>query len=378
MTRRAAVRAGALLAWWSAVPFFVATTFHGDDHLFLAFARHAPHPFVAFVSDAHGGEYYRPLPMLVWWLLGRPAAGSVPFAALAFLLHAGAAALTALLLRALGRPAAVAGGAAVGMLLAPQNLDAAYWFSASTDLFATVFVLAALTRGGAREPVGARPPRRWPRICPRSRPTCCRCWRCSCLRGVPWRRRLVGGRAPVRAARRRAGGAQRGAARMGRGGRRARRRRGQAVFRLPAGSPTFSPATASCPSRSRSAWAPRSSPLAGLRGDPRGRQKADGARRAAVRVLRARGAAAAGGRLGRRARATSTCRRSGSRGRWPEALAGAGAAARITIAGVLLLVGGLQAAQRRARRRLVRAAGRGGAPRWSPPAWPRGIACSTS
>ena len=97
-----------------AVPFFVATTFHGDDHLFLAFARHAPHPFVAFVSDAHGGEYYRPLPMLVWWLLGRPALGSVPFAALALVLHAGAAALTALLLRALGRPAAVAGGAAVG------------------------------------------------------------------------------------------------------------------------------------------------------------------------------------------------------------------------------------------------------------------------
>jgi hypothetical protein len=28
------------------------------------------------------------------------------------------------------------------MLLAPQNLDAASWFSASTDLFATVFVLA--------------------------------------------------------------------------------------------------------------------------------------------------------------------------------------------------------------------------------------------
>ncbi len=144
MTRgRAAPLAGALLVA-VAIPFFVATTFHGDDHLFLAFARHAPHPFVAFVSDAHGGEYYRPLPMAVWWLLGGPGAGSTPFAVLAFLLHAGAAALTALLLRALGRPAAVAGGAGVLMLLAPQNLDAASWFSASTDLFATVFVLAAL------------------------------------------------------------------------------------------------------------------------------------------------------------------------------------------------------------------------------------------
>ena len=144
MTRaRAAALAGALLVA-VAVPFFVATTFHGDDHLFRAFARHAPHPFVAFASDAHGGEYYRPLPMAAWWLLGGPGAGSTPCAALAFLLHGAAAVLTALLLRALGRPAAVAGGAGVLMLIAPQNLDAASWFSASTDLFATVFVLAAL------------------------------------------------------------------------------------------------------------------------------------------------------------------------------------------------------------------------------------------
>jgi hypothetical protein len=143
--RRAAVSAAALLLVVVAVPFFAATTFHGDDHIFLAYARHAPHPFVAFVSDAHGGEYYRPLPMLVWWLLGRAGGGSnVPFAALAFLLHAGAAALTARLLQVLGRPPAVAWGAAALMLLAPQNLDAASWFSASTDLLAAVFVLAAL------------------------------------------------------------------------------------------------------------------------------------------------------------------------------------------------------------------------------------------
>jgi len=125
-------------------PFFTATTFHGDDHLFLTFARHAPNPFVAFVSDAHGGEYYRPLPMMLWWLLGRPGMGSAPFAALALGLHAGAAALAALLLRVLGRPAPIAYAAAVLMLLAPANLDAATWFSASTDLLATVFVLGSL------------------------------------------------------------------------------------------------------------------------------------------------------------------------------------------------------------------------------------------
>jgi hypothetical protein len=141
---RAAALASALLVV-VAIPFFVGTTFHGDDHLFRAFARYAPHPFAAFVSDAHGGEYYRPLPMLAWWLLGGPGAGVTPCATLALLLHAAAAGLTGLLLRALGRPPAVAGGAAILMLIAPQNLDAASWFSASTDLFATVFVLASLT-----------------------------------------------------------------------------------------------------------------------------------------------------------------------------------------------------------------------------------------
>jgi len=148
--RGTAIIAAAVLLAIVAVSFFAATTFHGDDHIFLAYARHAPHPFVAFVSDAHGGEYYRPLPMMFWWLLGRAGGGSAPFAALALLLHAAAAALTARLVQALGRPAAVAGGAAVLMLLAPGNLDAASWFSASTDLFAAVFVLAALvalTRG---------------------------------------------------------------------------------------------------------------------------------------------------------------------------------------------------------------------------------------
>ena len=127
-----------------AVPFFTATTFIGDDHVFLAFARHAPNPLVAFVSDQHGGEYYRPWPMLVWWLLGRAGGGSAPFAALALALHLTAAGLVAALVRACGRPPAVALVAAALMLLAPQNLEAAYWYAASTDLFATVFVLASL------------------------------------------------------------------------------------------------------------------------------------------------------------------------------------------------------------------------------------------
>jgi hypothetical protein len=134
----------AALALAVAIPFFTSTTFIGDDHVFLAFARHASNPLVPFVSDQHGGEYYRPLPMAVWWLLARVGGGQGAFAALALVLHATAAALVATLLRAMGRPAGVATAAAMLVLLAPQNLEAAYWFSASTDLFAAVFVLASL------------------------------------------------------------------------------------------------------------------------------------------------------------------------------------------------------------------------------------------
>ncbi len=126
-------------------PFFAATTFIGDDHLFLAFARHASNPLAAFLTDRHGGEYYRPLPMMVWWLLGRLGGGSrFPFALLSLALHIGAAMLLAELLRALERPRVVAWGAAALMFLAPQNLDTALWFAANTDLLATVFVLASL------------------------------------------------------------------------------------------------------------------------------------------------------------------------------------------------------------------------------------------
>jgi len=138
----AAVGLGAA-ALAAAAPFFLATTFTGDDHLFLTFARHVANPLLPFVRDLHGGEYYRPLWMLFWWPLGRAA--SVPLFALAALaLHAGVAALAAALLRALGRPAAVVATAAVLVFLAPQNLAAALWFSATTDLLATLLVLAAL------------------------------------------------------------------------------------------------------------------------------------------------------------------------------------------------------------------------------------------
>lgn len=126
-----------------AVPFFAATTFFGDDHLFLTFARHVHNPLRAFTTDLHGGEYYRPLWMVVWWGLAH-LGGAAPFAAAALLLHGSVAALVVLLVRALGRPDPVALTAGALMFLAPQNLAAASWFSASTDLLATALAVLGL------------------------------------------------------------------------------------------------------------------------------------------------------------------------------------------------------------------------------------------
>jgi len=77
-----------------ALQFFAATTFIGDDHVFLVFARHVGNPFLPFVRDLHGGEYYRPLWMTLWWLLGQ-AQSVWPFAVGALALHTAAALLVA-------------------------------------------------------------------------------------------------------------------------------------------------------------------------------------------------------------------------------------------------------------------------------------------
>ena len=150
-SERAAIAGSiAAVALVVAVPFFLSTTFIGDDHLFLTFARHTHNPVIPFVVDQHGGEYYRPIPMAAWWLLGHGGGGRTAFAALALALHGTFSLLVMALLRVLGRPKSVVFGAGVLVLLAPQNLEAAYWFSASTDLFASVFVmgsLVALLRG---------------------------------------------------------------------------------------------------------------------------------------------------------------------------------------------------------------------------------------
>jgi hypothetical protein len=139
------VVAAALLLGLVAWDFAAATTFVGDDYLFLAFARLEPNPLLAFTRDMHGGEYYRPLPMLLWWLLNRVGQGAEwPFALAGFLLHAGSAALVVALGRGVGFTFRVSLAAGALFLIAPAEREAALWFAASTDLWATVAILASL------------------------------------------------------------------------------------------------------------------------------------------------------------------------------------------------------------------------------------------
>jgi hypothetical protein len=124
--------------------FATATTFLGDDYIFRLFGRLEANPFVAFVADKHGGEYYRPLPMLLWWALERLSGGQAwGFALVAFLLHLLCSVLLAVVGRVLGlerRTAMVAGAL---FFASPAQREAALWFSASTDLLAAAAVLGA-------------------------------------------------------------------------------------------------------------------------------------------------------------------------------------------------------------------------------------------
>src|SRR4249920_2806200 len=132
-------------------PFFWATTFFTDDHLLLAFARYAPNPLVAFLRDQHGGEFYRPLSMTLWWLMARIGHGTIwPFALVAAGLHLVVAREIAALVLAssvassdLPARRAIASSAALFFFLALATRETALWFAAFPDLLATTLVLGA-------------------------------------------------------------------------------------------------------------------------------------------------------------------------------------------------------------------------------------------
>ncbi len=153
-TRRVVAAAVVALGIVGAIPFFIATTFIGDDHLFLAFSRYVPNPLVAFIRDQHGGEFYRPLPMQLWWVLGRLGGEStVPFAVLAWLLHTTVAVETGMLVLGVRGDSRKALIAATLFFVAPFVREAAYWYSASTDLLASVLGLGAVLALSGRRPL---------------------------------------------------------------------------------------------------------------------------------------------------------------------------------------------------------------------------------
>jgi hypothetical protein len=132
----------AILVVWQ---FVAATTFLGDDYLFRAFAQLDANPWAAFVVDKHGGEYYRPLPMVLWWLLEQIGGGRAwVFATFAFFEHAACAVLLRALACKLGYSRFAATLAGLLFFVAPAEREAAMWFSASTDLLGTLAGLAAV------------------------------------------------------------------------------------------------------------------------------------------------------------------------------------------------------------------------------------------
>ena len=146
-TRGPMVYAIALLASLAIGWIFVtATTFHGDDYLFRTFGQLEPHPFTAFFADKHGGEYYRPVPMALWWVIERLSGGRTwPFALVALSLHGLCAFALSRLSRRLGADTSTQWRTALLFFCSAAQVEAALWFSASTDLLATFGILSALS-----------------------------------------------------------------------------------------------------------------------------------------------------------------------------------------------------------------------------------------
>jgi hypothetical protein len=145
MKRAVWILAASLMIVAVAWDFAVATTFLGDDHLFRAFAHLERNPLVAFFADKHGGEYYRPLPMLLWWVLERLAGGQEwLFALVAFFLHGLCAGLVVVVGRRFGFSGKTALLAGCLFFAAPAQRETALWFSASTDLLAALAMLGAV------------------------------------------------------------------------------------------------------------------------------------------------------------------------------------------------------------------------------------------
>jgi hypothetical protein len=127
-----------------------------DDFLYVRWARQGWDVLLRHVTVASTPQMIRPLPGLLWELTRSPA-GPLALHALSLLLHLGNGLLLAAFLRrrGVGGPAALA--VAALFLAFPLSTEPVIWASASFDLWACLFALAALVvvaRGEENLPVG--------------------------------------------------------------------------------------------------------------------------------------------------------------------------------------------------------------------------------
>jgi len=134
----------ALLAALIMAPI-VGAGFHPEDFGWLALARQSTSPWPLLAHNIDFVYFYRPLPLLLWWLSAHAfGANPVWHNALDVLLHALNAALVCLLAARIAGRASV--GIVAGILFAslPAGAGTAAWMSDRFDPIALAFSLAAL------------------------------------------------------------------------------------------------------------------------------------------------------------------------------------------------------------------------------------------
>ena len=123
----------------------VGAGFHPEDFGWLALARLSPSPWPLFVHNIDFVYFYRPLPLLLWWLAAHVLGTAATWHnAIDVLLHAlNAALLCGLATRLSGRTGT---GVVAGLVFAclPAGAGTAAWMSDRFDTVALAFSLAAL------------------------------------------------------------------------------------------------------------------------------------------------------------------------------------------------------------------------------------------
>jgi len=138
---------GLLLAWGIALLWpALGASLYSDDYTYVALVRQAEGPLTFFAHEfPFGGYLYRPLPMIVWWLVERlSGAPSVQYLCNSLLLGLCGAALYGLLRELQWSRRAASLVAAIFMAL-PGNVSAALWLSDRFDLVAMPLAVGALT-----------------------------------------------------------------------------------------------------------------------------------------------------------------------------------------------------------------------------------------